>query len=174
MHWDIPILSNSSHGTMWWDESTDNDIWDEMGHFVNFQCLWSYSGIGFNRQKCDSSCTNGHLLAMLDMCDAGHVWCPSRRSAFLEMQRTITHTSLIWTEELLYSEQSNCLLLEHMTIDIPSVVSPQTMRLELLQRTEDLNTHDKGVLAVDWNWTGPTTAMPSNTHSHTYSFNKTW
>jgi len=50
---------------------------------------------------------------------------------------------------------------------------PQILWLEFLQRTENLNTHDNGVLAVDWNWTASTTAMPSNTHSHSsYSLTK--
>ena len=50
---------------------------------------------------------------------------------------------------------------------------PQTLWLEFLQRTENLNTHDNGALAVHWNWTGLTTAMPSNTHSHSsYSSTK--
>ena len=43
---------------------------------------------------------------------------------------------------------------------------PQTLWLEFLQRTENLNAHDNGVLVVEWNWTGSTIAMPCNTHSH--------
>ena len=62
--------------------------------------------------------------------------------------------------------QSNWQFLEHMILVTPK-------HCEFLHRTENLNTHDNEVLAVDWNWTASTTAMPSNTHGHSsYSVTK--
>ena len=47
--------------------------------------------------------------------------------------------------------QSNCLLLKHMIIDLPSVVSPPTLRLELLLRMENLNTRQRSSrLKLNW------------------------